>query len=227
MAGRRGRDYGPGAGLGMEHDLSVTLRLVAGLGWWWFLRGRRRVSTGCCARPPTSRAGQRQMVGRAAVAQLDGVELRRYGRGAGSFHRPAGRGRRAGAVPGAGRRPGRPGRSTALGRHGEAAEDNRRALAVAREIAFPLGQVRALGHLAAAALYAGDLDGAVRLARQAGQITAGIPGPTARWCSYVLAYTLTEAGELAAAEAICAAALAQARDAGDLRNQGHLLSTDW
>ena len=25
---------------GMEHDLSVALRLVAGLGWWWSLRGR-------------------------------------------------------------------------------------------------------------------------------------------------------------------------------------------
>ena len=24
----------------MEHDLSVALRLVAGLGWWWSLRGR-------------------------------------------------------------------------------------------------------------------------------------------------------------------------------------------
>jgi predicted ATPase len=25
---------------GMEHDTSVALRLVAALGWWWFMRGR-------------------------------------------------------------------------------------------------------------------------------------------------------------------------------------------
>ena len=103
-----------------------------------------------------------------------------------------------------------------MGRHAEAAEDARRALAVAREVGYPLGQVLALGGLAVAAQYAGDLDGAVRLARQAGQITAGIPGSIARWCGYILTYALIEAGDLAAAETACAAALAQARDAGDL-----------
>jgi Winged helix-turn helix len=76
------------------------------------------------------------------------------------------------------------GRAAALalmGRHAEAADDARQALAVAREIAYPLGQVQALGGLAAAAQYGGDLDGAVRLARQAGQVTAGVPGSIARW----------------------------------------------
>ena len=57
----------------------------------------------------------------------------------------------------------------------------------------------------------------MRLARQAGQITAGVPGSMARWCSYILADALIEAGDLAAAETVCAATLARARDAGDLQ----------
>ena len=109
-----------------------------------------------------------------------------------------------------------------LGRHAEAAEDARRALAVAREIVYPLGQVLALEGLAFAAAFADDLDGAVRLARQAGQITAGVPGVIARWCSFVLAADLMDAGDLAAAETVCAAALTQARDTGDLHNQALL-----
>ena len=81
----------------------------------------------------------------------------------------------------------------------------------------------ALTDLSLAADYAGDHDEAVRLARQAGQIPAGIPGPLARACSYVLTIVLTEAGDLAAAERVCAAGLARARDAGDLWNQAILL----
>jgi hypothetical protein len=95
---------------------------------------------------------------------------------------------------------------------------------VAREIAYPLGQVLALEGLTFAAQYADDLDGAVRLARQARQVTAGIPGSIARWCSFVLAAALMDAGDLAAAEAVGAAALAQARDTGDLYNEATLLS---
>jgi len=64
----------------------------------------------------------------------------------------------------------------------------------------------------------------VRLARQARQVTAGIPGSIARWCSFVLAAALMDAGDLAAAEAVGAAALAQARDTGDLYNEATLLS---
>jgi DNA-binding CsgD family transcriptional regulator len=83
----------------------------------------------------------------------------------------------------------------------------------------------ALGQLAFAAVYAGDLDGAVRLARQAGQITAGVPGQIARWCGYVLADALIEAGDLAAAETVCAVALTRCRDAGDLRGLSALMGT--
>jgi DNA-binding CsgD family transcriptional regulator len=60
-------------------------------------------------------------------------------------------------------------------------------------------------------------------ARQAGQITAGVPGAIARYCSFVLTIVLAGAGDLAEAERVGAAGLARARDAGDLRNQALLL----
>src|SRR5262249_22000142 len=99
----------------------------------------------------------------------------------------------------------------------------RRALALAREIGYPTGELLALMALSNAAEHAGDLGSAVQLARQAAQITQGIPGSIARWCSYLLARGLEGAGDLAAAEEICAAGLAQSRDAGDLGNQQRLL----
>jgi DNA-binding CsgD family transcriptional regulator len=95
-----------------------------------------------------------------------------------------------------------------LGRIAEAAEEGRRSLALAREIGYPAEEALALTYLSLAASCAGDLDTAVQLARQAGQIPADIPGTRARWCSSVLTEVLTEAGDLAAAERVCAAGLA-------------------
>ena len=109
-----------------------------------------------------------------------------------------------------------------LGRIPEAAASARRALAMARELGYPFGQALATTSLGIAASYAGDLDDAVQLARQAGQIP-GIPGPAARLCGYLLAAVLAETGDLAAAGQACAATLAQARDAGDLNVLGGLL----
>jgi DNA-binding CsgD family transcriptional regulator len=110
-----------------------------------------------------------------------------------------------------------------MGRTAEAAGDGRRALALAREIGYPAGELLALIDLSLGAHYAGDHDEAVRLARQAGQITAGIPGLLARGCSAVLTMMLTDAGDLAEAERVGAAGLARARGAGDLRNQALVL----
>ncbi len=210
----------------MEHDADLALRLVAGLGWWWYLRGRL--------------AGQypllREAAGRAAPGSDGWCAVQFFAGYAAWFsgdmaaslgHFTALRDAAAERGPCPALADGLAGRAAALaqmGRHGEAADDARRALAVAREIAYPLGQVLALGGLASAAQYAGDLDGAVRLARQAGQITAGVPGVIARWCGYVLAYALIEAGDLAAAETACAAALDRSRDMDDLQHQAILLS---
>ena len=118
------------------------------------------------------------------------------------------------------------GRATVLrqmGRTAEAAGDGRRALALARQIGDPAGELMALVDLSLDADYAGDHDEAVRLARQAGRITAGIPGGLARMCSSVLTIVLADAGDLAEAARVGAAGLARARDAGDLWNQAVLL----
>ena len=127
-----------------------------------------------------------------------------------------------GAVPGAGGLPGRAVGDLVQHRPApEAAASGRRALALARELGYPSGQVRATIVLVIAAWAAGDLDEAARLARQGGQIP-DIPGAAARVCGFLLAGVLAEAGDLAAAEQ-AGAALAQARDAGDLYTLGQLL----
>jgi hypothetical protein len=76
--------------------------------------------------------------------------------------------------------------------------------------------------LASAAWNADDLDDALQLARQAGQIP-DIPPKIARKLGHLLAAVLADAGNLPAAGRACAATLAQARDAGDLNTLGYLL----
>ena len=63
-----------------------------------------------------------------------------------------------------------------MGRAAEAAGEARHALALAREIGDPAGELLALVELSLDADHVGAHDEAVRLARQAGQNTAGIPG---------------------------------------------------
>jgi DNA-binding CsgD family transcriptional regulator len=111
-----------------------------------------------------------------------------------------------------------------LGRIAEAAEDGRRSLALARELGYPAGEVQALVGLSAAAEYAGDLGGAVQLIRQVEQITADVSGWMARTYSRISTWVLTEAGDLAAAEGICAAGLTRSRDVGDLWNLTAMLT---
>ena len=110
-----------------------------------------------------------------------------------------------------------------MGRAAEAAGEARRALALAREIGDPAGELLALVELSLDADHVGAHDEAVRLARQAGQNTAGIPGELARSCSSVLTVVLAGAGDLAEAERVGPACLARARDAGDRFNQVLLL----
>ena len=97
------------------------------------------------------------------------------------------------------------------------------ALAMAREIGYRAGEVNALGALSAATASSGDLDGAVQLARQAAQITAGVPGVFVRWCSHYLTGALIVAADLAGADEVCAAGLARSRDVGDVVNEWSLL----
>ena len=210
----------------MVHDAAVALRLAVALAPWWQLRGRL--------------AGQypllRQAGGAAPRRAAAGGAPRRSGSAGPRGPRPiwpaalghftAVRDAVAGRPPSRALAAALAGRSSVLrlmGRTAEAAGDARRALALARQIGDPAGELLALTELSLDADYAGDHDEAVRLARQAGQITAGIPGGLARMCSYVLTIVLADAGDLAEAARAGAAGLARARDAGDLWNQALLL----
>ena len=111
-----------------------------------------------------------------------------------------------------------------LGRFPEAAEDARRALAVAREVGHPFAEVVALLDLALDAAVHGDLGDAVRLARQASQVPGDIPGFITRTCSVWLTEVLIQANDFAAAERVCADGLASSRDVGDMVHLPTLLA---
>jgi predicted ATPase/DNA-binding CsgD family transcriptional regulator len=209
----------------MQHDAAIALRLAVALAPWWLLRGRL--------------AGEypllRQAAGRAEVGS-DGWCAAQFWLGETALY--------SGDLAGAlghftavrdaigDRGPSRAladclrGRSvtlTNLGRFAEAADDGRRSLVLARELGYPAGEALALAGLSIAAYDGDDLGSAVQLAWQAEQITADIPGWIARVCSYFLTEVLTAAGDLVAAERVCAAGLARSREAGDLWNQVGLL----
>ena len=209
----------------MEHDTALALRLANALAWWWHLRGRLAGEYRLlCQAAGGAEAGSG---GWCAAQVWLGWTAQFSADPAGALgHFTAVRDAVADRPPSPALTAALAGRATTLrlmGRIAEAADDGRRSLALAREIGDPAGEVLALGGLSLDPDYAGDHDEAVRLARQAGQITAGIPGRLARLCSYVLTTVLADAGELAEAARVGAAGLARARDAGDLYNQAILL----
>jgi predicted ATPase/DNA-binding CsgD family transcriptional regulator len=213
-------------GWAVAHDPALALRLANALAWWWLLRGRLAGEY-----PLLCQAAGGAEVGSGGwcaaqiwlgwAAQFFSADL-----GAALGHFTAVRDAAAGRPPSwalTAALAGRAGILRLMGRTAEAAGDGRRALALAREIGYPAGELLALTDLSLDAHYAGDHDEAVRLARQARQIAAGIPGGLARGCSFVLTMVLADAGDLAEAARVGAAGLAQAQDAGDLRNQALLL----
>ena len=208
----------------VEHDPDMAGRLVTALSVWWVLRGRL-AGQGPLLRELAGRAGPGSEGWCAAQiwlawAAFDAADL------------PQALRRCTEVIDVIGDREpsrrlvdcltGQSGTLSSMGRLPEAAGCARRALAIARELGYPYGQVRAATCLVLTALYAGDLDEAAQLARQAGQIP-DIPGKDARLCSFLLAATLAETGDLAAARQACAATLAWARDADDMYNLTGLL----
>jgi predicted ATPase len=209
----------------MEHDAALAARLTVALAWWWQVRGRL--------------AGQVPLLREAVGRALSGSDAWCAGHtwlGQASLDAadPAGALRHFTAVRDAigDRGPfsllarclsGRAVTLLTMGRIAEAAGDARRSLALAREGEYPVAEALALAVLSLVACVAGDRVGAVQLARQAEQITAGRHDPTVRVCGHVLTTVLIEADDLAAAERVCAAGLAGARDAGDLWSLGNLL----
>ena len=203
-----------------QHDPPVGLRLAVALGWWWFLRGRLQ-----------SQHLLLRELARGAEVGSDGWCAAQFWLGWSCVFSvdPAGALDEFTALceavtdqePSRALADGLGGRSTVwrrTGRYAEAASDGRRALAIARQIGYPVGEVIALADVSYAALFVGDYADAVRLARQTGQIQADMPGSMARLCGVMLTDALIGAGDLAEAEQVCAATLARSRDAGDLWN---------
>ena len=210
----------------LEHDPAVALRLGVALPPWWLLRGRLP------GQYPLLRE-----VANGAGAGSDGWCTAQFWLGYTALYSAdltGALGHFTAVCDAVGDRP--PSRALAdclsrrsralseLGRPAEAVDDGRRSLAISRELGYPAGEALALVNLGIAALYAGDGGGAVQLVRQAEQIRADIPGWIARARSAIVTLVLIEAGDLAAAEPVCAAGLAGSRDAGDLNNLGSLLT---
>ncbi len=209
----------------LDHDPATAARLAGALGWWWLLRGHL-ASRYALLREITARAEAGSDAWCAVQFWLAAAANQYAEHAANLEHSTA-------LVDAAARRgscralaDGLTTRTIALvnmGRAAEAASDARRALAVARENHDRPRELFALGVLAFAARGNDDLDHAVQFARQATQITDGVPGWHVRWSNYVLTSTLVMAGDLSTANEICASALARSRDAGDVVNQWFLL----
>ena len=210
----------------MRHDAAIALRLAVALAPWWFLRGRLAgeypVLREAAGRAPAGSDGwcaAQVWLGQAALVSADPDGA--------LGHFTAVRGAITGRPPSralADCLRGRSGTLANLGRVTEAVDDGRRALALAQELGYPVGQARALAGLSIAAIFAGDQESALRLARQAEQVAAGIPGWIARLCSIILTNALIAVGDVAAAKGVCADGLVRSRDAGDLQSQAALLT---
>jgi predicted ATPase/class 3 adenylate cyclase/DNA-binding CsgD family transcriptional regulator len=209
----------------LEHDPPTALRLATALARWWFLRGHWA-------------AGHRLLAAAAGQAPEGSPEwcTAQFWLGlltAGSSvttgfgHFTALRDTLAGRAPTAllaWTLAWRAACLAYLGRLPEAVREARHALAVARELADPTGEAFALYWLGVTAKYAGDRQAAEVWLRQAQRIDrADIPGWVARHCARTLAEVLGDGGEAADARDYCAEALALARQAGALFDQGQCL----
>jgi non-specific serine/threonine protein kinase len=211
----------------LDHDHDIALGLAVALAPWWLLRGRL-AGDYPRLREAAGHAEPGSETWCAAQFWLGRMALNSAGLAGALGHFTAIRDALAGRPPSRALADGMAGRSYALAmleRPAEAAGDGRRALALARELGYLAGEALALNVLSAAASYADDFAGFLRLARQAEQIPAGtIPGWIARISRIRLTSGLIEAGDLAAAERVCAAGLAQAREAGDPRSLTRILT---
>ena len=200
-------------------DAALAVRLADALGWWWWLRGRLagqyRLLVEVAERAEPGSGGWciiQCWLGRAAFFAADVPGS--LGHFAAVHQAVADRGPSRVLVDVLTTR------SVVLlntGRLAEGTEDGRRALAMARELGYLAGEGMALQDLGIAASYSGDKDGAVQLVRQQ-QLITGMPGTIARSGYQVIVGVLMDAGDLAAADSACAAALALCRESGDLLN---------
>ena len=210
----------------LDADAAVAPRLAATLAWWWQIRGRLagqvpllRAAVDRAAAGSNPWCAGHTWLGQAAMDSADPAGALRHFTTA---VRDANGDR--GSFPLLARcLSGRSATLLGLGRIAEAADDVRRAVALARDGDDPAAEPLALAILSLVACVGGDRAGAVQVARQAERMSADLSGPVVRACGYTLTTVLIEVGDLAAAERACTTGLASARDAGDLWSLGNLL----
>jgi predicted ATPase/DNA-binding CsgD family transcriptional regulator len=210
----------------VDHDPAVALRLAVALGrWWWWMRGRLggqyRLLSEVAGRAEPGSDGWCAIQFSLGWAAAYSADLPRA-----AGHWTAARDAMQGRGPSRLLADVLTSRSLALlntGQFAEGTEEGRRALAMARDLGDPAAEAMALEVLGIAAWYRGDHDGAIELLRRQQQITAAVP-VLIRSGSANLTRALIEAGDLAAAESECPAALARSRDAGDVTNLATLLT---
>jgi predicted ATPase/DNA-binding CsgD family transcriptional regulator len=215
-----------------DHDPAAAMRLTLALAPWWRLRGRLSSQAPLLAAAVeyaeagsdewcSARLSLGQAVGEAEdppamlehfTAVRDALDdPRRPGTPATPVLLSACLGARASAL-------------LRMGRVAEGVEDGRRGLDLARQTGSGGLEAMALAFLSLATWSQGDRDGALRLARQAQQIADDYSGSLQRGLGQIVTGVLTEAGDLAAAEQACAAALAPCREVGD---HGNLCGVLW
>jgi predicted ATPase/DNA-binding CsgD family transcriptional regulator len=216
----------------VEHDPAAATRLTLALAPWWQLRGR--LASQLPLLTAAIESAEPGSDGWCAVRML-------LGQVAGQAGDPPAMLEHTTAVREALEDPSRPttpggtallpvsmiGQVAALlrmGRVSEAVESGRRALELARETGPPEAEAMVLGGLSLATWHDGDRGAALLLARQAQQIADEHAGRLDRGLSQIVTGVLTEAGDLDAAERVCASALASCREVGD---QGNLCGLLW
>ena len=210
----------------LEHDPATAVRLAVALSAWWRLRGRAVAGYAllrAAAGHPTPGSGPwcaaQVVLGHAACSIGEGE--------AAVGHFTAVVDAVTDGGPSRTLADGLAGRSTVLpltGRGVEAAEDAHRALAVAGELGYPAGEAMALAGLIFAAIGIGDTSEAVKWAGLADRVDRGVvSGWLVRRYDLACVGAFMDAGQLDAAQPICASALSQARDVGDLQDQADFL----
>jgi predicted ATPase/DNA-binding CsgD family transcriptional regulator len=213
-------------GWAKDHDAEIALRLAVALAPWWDLRGGL----------PNQYELLRQV---SALTEVDsddwcaiecllGLTARSSADMVGALtHFTAARDALRGRGPSRALTDALIGRASVLReqlRSDEAVENARSALVMAREIGYPAGEVLALSNLSQAAMIADDVDRAVRLAREAEQLTVGGSGRAVESRSNTSASVLTATGDLAAAESVCVAGIVRCRAAHNLPDLARMLN---
>jgi predicted ATPase/DNA-binding CsgD family transcriptional regulator len=214
-------------GWALEHDPEAALRLAIALAPWWLLRGRW--ATGYELLAKAARHGGDDGPQWCTAQFWLGLLTAGSNVSTSFSHLSLVRDAFAGRAPApvlARALAWRAGALANLGRVPEAAEEGRHALSLARELNDPAGQAFALYWLAVAAEYVANHEDAETWMRQAQRIDqASLPGWVARHNTNSLARVLIEAGDAAEARRYCEDALAMARQAGALYDEGDCLLT--